>query len=101
MFDFIKRNKAKFMASGAVAGLTAAISSVAAFASGTSADYTPKAVPSAQPMDLSTVGNIWNYAQSMLQDVIAIISNYPLLITLVLTLPLIGIGIGLFKRIIN
>lgn len=99
MFDFIKRNKAKIMASGAVAGFTAALSSVGAFASST-ATYTPKAVPQAQDMDLSTVGNVWNYAQSMLQDVIAIISNYPLLVTLVLTLPLIGIGIGLFKRII-
>lgn len=99
MFDFIKRNKAKFMASGAVAGVTAVLSSVGAFASSTPT-YTPKPVPAAQDMDLSTVGNVWNYAQSMLQDVIAIISNYPLLVTLVLTLPLIGIGIGLFKRII-
>lgn len=36
------------------------------------AAYTPQAVPSPQAMDISSVGDIWQYAQSMLQDTLAI-----------------------------
>lgn len=65
------------------------------------AAYTPQAVPSPQTMDISSVGDIWQYAQSMLQDTLAIISNHGILVALIIALPLVGIGIGLFKRLIS
>lgn len=103
MFDavrnFFVRNKNKVLASGAVTSAVALFSSVGSFASSTS--YTPKAIPTPQTMDLDTLGNVWNYAQSMFQDTLAIISNHPILVTILIALPLVGIGVGLFKRIIN
>lgn len=62
---------------------------------------TPTAIPTVQPMDLSVVQNLWTYGAGMLMDTIAIVSSQDLLVILVIALPLIGIGIGLFKRIIN
>lgn len=67
----------------------------------TVAAYTPQAVPSPQPMTFSSVGDIWQYAQSMLQDTLAIISNYPILVAIIIALPLLGVGIGLFKRLLH
>lgn len=100
MFDFFKRHKNKVMATAGVASAVSVLSTVSSFAT-SNPTYTPKPVPTAQTMDLSLLGNLWNYAQSMLQDVISIISSQPLLVVMVIALPLIGIGIGLFKRIIN
>lgn len=96
--QFIKRHFGKAMTAAAVAG-TVACGSVSAFASSTPS-YTPKPVPTAATMDLSTLGELWAYAQSMLQDVISIISNHALLVCLVLVVPLIGLGVSLFKRIV-
>ena len=52
-------------------------------------------------MDLSVISSLWSYAVNMIKDVITIVSGEPLLVCLVVALPLIGLGVGLFKRIIN
>lgn len=98
--DFINRNKVKvFTGIGTASAL--AMSTVSAFASGTDAGtYTPRAVPTAQPLTFESLGSGWNYAQSMLQDSIAIASQYPLVIFAMITMPMISIGIGLFKKLI-
>ena len=62
---------------------------------------TPTAIPTVKDMDLSVVQTLWTYGAGMLMDTIAIISSQDLLVTLVLALPLVGLGIGLFKRIIG
>lgn len=93
--DFFVKHGQKFAVVAPFIGSFASIGSFAA------SDYSVKAVPSPQAMDLTQVGNVWNYAQSMLQDTLAIVSNNPLLIALLIALPLVGIGIGLFKRIIR
>lgn len=96
--EFIMSKQAKFIAGSAP--VAAALASIGSFAA-SAPSYTVKSVPSAQDMDLSAVGNVWNYAQSMLQDTLAIVSNYPILVILLIALPLVGIGIGIFKRLIN
>lgn len=96
--EIIKRHFPKIMTAAAMTG-TMACGTVSSFAASTPS-YTPKPVPTATTMDLSSLGELWAYAQSMLQDVIAIISNHGLLVCLVLVVPLIGLGVSLFKRIV-
>lgn len=81
---FLESKKARFLAASTPAMV--ALASIGSFASGNAATYTVKDVPTAQSMDLSQVGNLWQYAQSMLQDTLAIISNNPILIVLTLAL---------------
>ena len=66
-----------------------------------SAAYTLQPIPSPQPLDFSSVGEVWSFGASMMMDTIAIISNNALLVALVFALPLVGLGIGLFKRLIG
>lgn len=75
VIDFMKKHSAKIATSGAVAGALSVASTVGSFAA--EGDYTIKPVPTAQVMDLTLLGNLWNYAQSMLQDTISIISSQP------------------------
>lgn len=82
VIDFFRRHKAKLATSVIAAYALSVVSSVSTFAA--EGDYTPKPVPTAQTMDLTLLGNLWNYAQSMLQDVIAIISSQPLLTVMVI-----------------
>lgn len=84
MFEFFKRHKNKVMATAGVASAVSVLSTVSSFATSSTPTYTPKPVPTAQTMDLSLLGNLWNYAQSMLQDVISIISSQPLLVVMVI-----------------
>lgn len=86
----------KFKVFGSIFGVvTLALGSVASFA-----DYTVQPIPSPKAIDFSSVGELWSFGASMLQDVIAIISNQPILVALVFALPLVGLGIGLFKRLV-
>lgn len=52
-------------------------------------------------MNLDIIGSLWGVCKNMITDVIGIVSSEPLLVCLVVALPLIGLGVGLFKRIIN
>lgn len=83
--SFVQRNANKLLAAPAVGAGMTVLSTVASHAEGTG--YTPQAVPAAQSMDISVIGNVWQYAQSFLQDTIAIISNSPLLVVVTIALP--------------
>lgn len=52
-------------------------------------------------MGLDVVGKVWESGSSMLTDVIDIVASQPLLIILLVALPLVGLGIGLFKRLVR
>ena len=52
-------------------------------------------------MDLSVLTTLWNQAKTMITDVIGIVSGEPLLVTLLVALPLVGLGVGLFKRLVR
>lgn len=61
-------------------------------------------MPSASPvptMGLDVVGEVWESGSSMLTDVIDIVASQPLFIILLVALPLVGLGIGLFKRLVR
>lgn len=97
MKKFFRSHK-KFFAVMAICFVFCSVLCVSTFA--TTAN-TPTAIPTVEDMDLSVVQNLWTYGAGMLMDTIAIISSQDLLVIMVIALPLIGIGIGLFKRIIN
>lgn len=52
-------------------------------------------------MDLSVLGDVWDIALSMLQDVVGLVSQHPLLVCMLIALPLVGLGVGLFKRLVG
>lgn len=52
-------------------------------------------------MDLSVLSTLWTQAKTMITDVINIVSGEPLLVTLLVALPLVGLGVGLFKRLVR
>lgn len=58
----------------------------------------PSPVPT---MGLDVVGEVWESGSSMLTDVIDIVASQPLFIILLVALPLVGLGIGLFKRLVR
>lgn len=61
-------------------------------------------MPTASPvptMSLDVVGDVWQSGSSMLTDVIDIVASQPLFIILLVALPLVGLGIGLFKRLVR
>lgn len=55
----------------------------------------------AATMDVGTIGQIWNVGKGMIGDVIDIVSANPLLIITLIAIPLVGLGIGLFKRLVH
>lgn len=64
----------------------------------------PSATPVPTPvptMALDVIGEVWGSGSSMLTDVIDIVASQPLLIILLVALPLVGLGIGLFKRLVR
>lgn len=52
-------------------------------------------------MDLSVLGDVWDIALSMMQDVVSLVSQHPLLVCMLIALPLVGLGVGLFKRLVS
>lgn len=52
-------------------------------------------------MDLTVLTTLWTQAKTMIVDVIGIVSSEPLLVTLLVALPLVGLGVGLFKRLVH
>ena len=71
--------------------------SIASFA----AESTPTPIPASGTFSLSVLQDLWTQAAGMIIDVINIVASQPLLVMLVIALPLVGIGIGLFSRIKN
>lgn len=49
---------------------------------------------------LSSLGSIVDSALSMISSVVTVVTNQPLILLYVL-IPLVGIGVGMFKRLIN
>lgn len=52
-------------------------------------------------MDLTVLGTLWTQVFSMIGDVVTLVSSHPLLITTLIALPLVGLGVGLFKRLVG
>lgn len=52
-------------------------------------------------MDLSVVTDLWGIVKPIIVDVIGIVKAEPLMVALIIALPLIGLGVGLFSRIKN
>lgn len=52
-------------------------------------------------MDLSVLGDVWDIALDMMQDVVGLVSAHPLLVCMLIALPLVGLGVGLFKRLVS
>ena len=65
------------------------------------AAYTVNPIPSPEAINFSAVGDLWQFGASMMMDTVAIVSNQPILVALLFALPLVGLGIGLFKRLIS
>lgn len=51
-------------------------------------------------MDLSVLSTLWTQAFSMIGDVVTLVSAHPLLVCMLIALPLVGLGVGLFKRLV-
>ena len=94
--NFFKRHMRKLVVSSAFAPVSV-LSTVKSFAA--EGEYTINTIPSNGTFDLATLGNLWQMGASMIIDVINIIASQPLLVMLVIALPLVGLGIGLFSRI--
>ncbi len=52
-------------------------------------------------MNLDVLGTLWTQAKTMILDVIDIVSAHPLLVCMLIALPLVGLGVGLFKRLVS
>lgn len=98
MKKFFKRHS-KLLSVLALACILCTILCIGTFA--TTSSSTPTAIPAAGDLDLSIVQELWTYGAGMLMDTIAIVSSQQLIAILVIALPLVGIGIGLFKRVIS
>lgn len=93
--SFFVRNKNKVVTAGATIGTFALTSGVSSFAA-----YSPKPIPTGGSMSWDVLGDLWEYAASMTLDVIQIVASQPLMVAMV-ALSLIGIGVGLFKRLLS
>lgn len=51
-------------------------------------------------MDLTVLTTLWTQAKTMIVDVIGIVADNPLMVCICVALPLVGLGVGLFKRIV-
>lgn len=69
--------------------------SIGAFA----AESTPTPIPASGTFSLGVLQDLWLQGAGMIIDTINIIASQPLLVMLVIALPLVGLGIGLFSRI--
>lgn len=98
MKKFFKRH-AKLLSVLALASVLCTILCIGTFA--TTTTNTPTPIPEAGDLDLSIVQETWTYAAGMLMDTIAIVSSQQLIAIIVIALPLVGLGIGLFKRVIS
>lgn len=92
---FIKSKKTR--ACAVMTACFASLTSIAAFAS----DSTPTPIPSSGTFSLGVLQDLWDQGAGMIIDTINIIASQPLLVMLVIALPLVGLGIGLFSRIKN
>lgn len=52
-------------------------------------------------MDLSSLDSLWTFAKGGLTDVIGLVQQHPLLVVMLIGLPLVGLGVGLFKRLVS
>lgn len=52
-------------------------------------------------MDLGVLTDLWTQAKTMITDVIGIVAQHPLLVCMLIALPLVGLGVGLFKRLVS
>lgn len=52
-------------------------------------------------MDLTVISNFWAVAKTMITDTIGIVTGNALLVTLVIAVPLVGLGVGLFNRLVR
>ncbi len=52
-------------------------------------------------MSLDVVSQVWTIAKTMMTDTIGIVQQHPLLIVTLVAVPLVGLGIGLFKRLVS
>ena len=59
--------------------------------------------PTASPavLDLTPVTSIWDIGKTMIGDVIEVVSTHPLLVVTLIAIPLVGLGISLFKRLVR
>lgn len=69
--------------------------SIAGFCAGD----TPTVIPASGTFDLGVLQQLWLQGAGMIIDTINIIASQQLLVMLVVCLPLVGLGIGLFSRI--
>lgn len=52
-------------------------------------------------MNLDVLTSLWTQAKTMITDVIGIVAQHPLLVCMLIALPLVGLGVGLFKRLVS
>ena len=97
--NFFKSKKVKLF--GALSAVMTTLMGIACFAEETGAVGGLTPIPSSGTMDLSVLNTLWKYTAGMLVDTINIIASQQLLVMLVICLPLVGIGIGLFSRLKN
>ena len=90
-------NKKKTRVGLTLTACFASLTSVAAFA----AESTPTPIPASGTFSLGVLQDLWKQGAGMIIDTINIIASQPLLVMLVIALPLVGLGIGLFSRIKN
>lgn len=55
----------------------------------------------ASKLNLDVLTTLWTQAKGMITDVITIIAGQPLLTCICVALPLVGLGVGLFKRLVS
>jgi hypothetical protein len=91
--NFFKKHSKRLGVMTAVScGLMGSVGSFAA-------ESTPTPIPSSGTFSLSVLQDLWEQGAGMIIDTINIIASQPLLVMLVIALPLVGLGIGLFSRI--
>lgn len=62
----------------------------------------PTASPAPTAVPIGTaVTSFWTVAKDMITDTINIVTSNPLLVTIIIAVPLIGIGVGLFNRLVR
>lgn len=93
--NFFRRYGRRFGVTTAVA--SGLLGSIAGFCAETGSTPTP--IPTSGTFSLSVLQDLWKQGAGMIIDTINIIASQPLLVMLVIALPLVGLGIGLFSRI--
>ena len=53
------------------------------------------------PMNFAGVESLWDKAFGWLGEVVGIVSGHPLLVVMLIGLPLVGLGVGLFKKLVR